>query len=411
MSTQIATSAEAAPSPAVAPPPGNPRFPLIDSVRALAVLSVLLYHVAVLTGEINRPAIGDVIAVAGVMALAMFFFNSGFLLYRPFVRARALGRPVPSVRKYTRRRMLRILPGYWFALTVMAIFPGIVGVFTGRWWRYYFFLQLYSNKTLNTGIPVAWTLCTEITFYLALPLWALAVRRLPWARGTWLRSELIALSGLALLGAGIQIAASRLLVSDILADSLLGESLWFALGMSMAVLSVWLSQQRSEPRVIRVIGEHPNLCWLAAGACLAAATAIVHPGGLLRIIASLQLKQPYPRTVADIVLTGAVVLLVFAPALFGDFKRGLPRRLLGWRALTWLGLVSYAFYLWHLAVVSLLAEKSDPAHFTATGLGLAAKLHHADTAILFVATLLITSVVAALSYYFVELPFLRRKEG
>ena len=30
--------------PAVAPPPGNPRFPLIDSLRALAALSVLVYH-------------------------------------------------------------------------------------------------------------------------------------------------------------------------------------------------------------------------------------------------------------------------------------------------------------------------------------------------------------------------------
>ena len=28
----------AAPSPAVAPPPGNPRFPLFDSLRAIAAL-------------------------------------------------------------------------------------------------------------------------------------------------------------------------------------------------------------------------------------------------------------------------------------------------------------------------------------------------------------------------------------
>src|SRR5579875_3153055 len=146
------------PSPAVAPPPGNPRFPLFDSIRALAVLAVLTYHVAAVTGTINRRVVGDAIAVAGVQALSVLFMTSGFLLYRPFVRARAGARPMPSARRYLRRRMLRIVPAYWFALTVLAIYPGIVGVFSGQWWRYYFFLQLYSNSTLNTGIPVAWTL-------------------------------------------------------------------------------------------------------------------------------------------------------------------------------------------------------------------------------------------------------------
>ena len=34
-----------APSPAVAPPPGNPRFALFDSLRAIAVLAVLIFHV------------------------------------------------------------------------------------------------------------------------------------------------------------------------------------------------------------------------------------------------------------------------------------------------------------------------------------------------------------------------------
>ncbi len=45
--------AQVAPSPAVAPPPGNPRFPLFDSLRAIAVLGVLAFHVTSITGEIN----------------------------------------------------------------------------------------------------------------------------------------------------------------------------------------------------------------------------------------------------------------------------------------------------------------------------------------------------------------------
>ena len=186
----------AAPSPAVAPPPGNPRFPLFDSLRGLAVLAVLVYHVFLLTGALNRRGLGDAVTVAGSVGPTLFFAISGFLLYRPWVAAKAEEKPQPSTARYLRRRALRILPAYWLALTVLAIWPGITGVFTEDWWRYYFFLQLYDARTLGLGIPVAWTLCVEVTFYLLLPLWALAARRLS------RQGELVALGLLALVGAG-----------------------------------------------------------------------------------------------------------------------------------------------------------------------------------------------------------------
>ena len=47
--------------------------------------------------------------------------------------------------------MLRIVPAYWVALTVLAVFPGIAGVFGGDWWRYYFFLQIYQPLTRISG--------------------------------------------------------------------------------------------------------------------------------------------------------------------------------------------------------------------------------------------------------------------
>jgi peptidoglycan/LPS O-acetylase OafA/YrhL len=402
-----------APSPAVAPPPGNPRFPLIDSVRALAVLAVLVYHVAADTGELNKPVVGDFMVVAGVQALSVLFLTSGFLLYRPFARARAAGRPIPSRRRYLRRRMLRILPAFWFALTVLAIFPGIVGVFTGQWWRYYGFLQLYSNNTLNTGIPVAWTLCVEMSFYVLLPVWVTLMRRVRIGSGPnqWLWSELVPLGALALLGIVIQVLSARLIVSQIVADSLLGNCTWIVVGMTLAVLSVHLGQRRAgEPRAIRAVAAYPGACWIIALACLAAATAVLHPGGLFKILIALHTKQSYAREFADIALTFGLCLFLVAPALFGDQAGGATRRVMGWRPLMWIGMVSYGVYLWHVAVVSLLAETSDPAHFSASGLGLAKKLHFATTPILLVLTLAITAAIAAFSYYFVELPFLRRKE-
>ncbi|MGZ4293395.1 MAG: acyltransferase family protein [Solirubrobacteraceae bacterium] len=155
---------------------------------------------------------------------------------------------------------------------------------------------------------------------------------------------------------------------------------------------------------------HPGACWIAAAACLAAATAVLHPGGLFNIIVSLHTKQPYARTLVGIVLTAGLSVFVVAPAVFGEDARGIPRRVLAWAPLAWLGLVSYSVYLYHLAVAELLGESSDPAHFSANGLGLADRIHHLSTPVLLILTVLGSTAAAAVSYYVVELPFLRRKE-
>jgi peptidoglycan/LPS O-acetylase OafA/YrhL len=411
--TAITTHEEraAAPSPAVAPPPGNPRFALFDSLRGIAVLCIIAYHVTSITGEMNRPVIGDLFSVLGNQALIFFFVISGFLLYRPYASAHARGRPRLSTARYARRRVLRILPAYWTALTLLAVFPGIVGVFTGDWWRYYFFLQAYSDRTIGGGIPPAWSLCVEVTYYALLPLWAIGIRalrdRLNW---TWRRSELVPLALLAALGVVIQVAASRLLISHLLPTTLLGECTWLALGMTLAVIEVGVGQRQLPQRPVQVLAEHPGWCWLAAVACLIGATAVLHPGGLFNIIISLRTKQPYARTLGGIALTAGLSFFLVVPAVFGERLGGLPRRVLAWRPLAFLGLVSYGVYLYHLVVAELIGESSDPGHFSAGGWGVTANLHHLSTIVLFLLTLAGSTGLAAISYYVIELPFLRLKE-
>jgi peptidoglycan/LPS O-acetylase OafA/YrhL len=400
------------PSPAVAPPPGNPRFALFDSLRGLAALAIITFHVASLTGAMDRAVIGDTVAVLGPRSLILFFVISGFLLYRPYVAARADRRPGPRTSRYLRRRILRIVPAYWVALTVLAIFPGIVGVFSDDWWRYYFFLQLYSYETLGGGIPVTWSLCVEIAFYLLLPFWAVGVRRLQLGAGrhAWLRAELAALALAAAVGVVFQVLASRQIVSDILASSLLGQSTWLALGMALAVASVAVQRSERDSRVVRAVVEHPGLCWIAAAASLAGVTALLQPGGLLGILEALNTRQPVAETLLAIALTGAMCTLFVVPAVFGEAAGGLPRRLLAWAPVAWLGLVSYGLFLWHLPIAQLLALPEDPFHFSASGLDLASKISFGTTPILLVLTIAVTAVMAAISYYVVELPFLRRKD-
>jgi len=172
-------------------------FALFDSLRGLAVLCVVGFHVASLTGRLGHGVAGRLAEVLGTESVLVFFGISGFLLYRPFVAARAEGRPPPRTRAFLRRRAFRILPAYWTALTLLAVFPGIVGAFGGEWWRYYGLLQLYWTDSVGRGIPVAWTLCVEAAFYLLLPLWAVGARRLRLGPG-WVAPELTVLG----VGAG-----------------------------------------------------------------------------------------------------------------------------------------------------------------------------------------------------------------
>src|SRR5215217_7700469 len=404
-----ATAATAtAPSPAVAPPPGNPRFALFDSLRGIAVLAVVVFHVFLVSGALERRVIGDAATVLGSHGPIAFFAISGFLLYRPWVAARAAQAPSQRVARYARRRALRILPAYWFALTALAVFPGIAGVFSGDWWRYYLFLQLYDQETLGRGIPTAWTLCVEVTFYVALPLWALALRRTP--HRSWLRAELGALALPAVAGVAVQLAAARQAVSELVAQSVAGQSTWFAVGMALAVASVGAEGPLGRTRGVRFAIAHPGLCWAGAGAAFAGLTALRYDtGGLFGILERLSSPQPYARTLAEIALTAAMVALLLAPAVFDVRARGFPRRLLAAAPLAWLGVISYGVFLWHLTIAELLALPEAPQHFSAGGLGLAATLA-APTPVLLVLTLAASCAAATASYRFVELPFLRRKE-
>jgi peptidoglycan/LPS O-acetylase OafA/YrhL len=398
-----------APSPALAPPPGNPRFALFDSLRGLAAMAIVAFHVASITGWLSTRVAGDVVAVLGPRSLTLFFVISGFLLYRPFVAARAKGKPLPSVRRYGRRRVLRIVPAYWVALTVLAIFPGIVGVFTEHWWRYYFFLQLYWHDTLGGGIPVAWSLCVEVTFYLALPFWAMGIRRLHSRRG-WLWDELVPLGLVALAGIVVQVLSYRLTISQTWGSSLLGQCVWIALGMALAVSSVAVERSDRETRLVRLIVERPELCWIGAAVSLAGLAAVLQPHGLAGIIEALSKEQSMGKILGGIALSGCFCALLVLPAVFGEDAGGIPRRILAAAPIAWLGMVSYGIYLYHLAVAEFIGLPKDPGHFSASGLGLAQKIHHATTPILFILTLALASVLAALSYYLIELPFLRRKE-
>jgi peptidoglycan/LPS O-acetylase OafA/YrhL len=373
------------------------------------VLAVLLLHSSELSGRVGLGVGGRLAEAAGGLGVIVFFVISGFLLYRPYAAARAGGRPRPSLRLYARRRALRILPAYWIVLTILAVFPGVAGVFTGHWWRYYGYLQAYFSGSTSSGIPVAWTLCVEVTFYVGLPLWAWALARRPAVtQRAFLMSEMTALTGMALLGLVVQILAARQAIPGALGSTLPGESLWFALGMAVAVLSVAERAHPSRPVAVDWLCDRPMIAWALALGALIGLMARVPPGGIFGLALSVQLPQHAASTLLKLVLEAIVVLALVLPAAFDGRRPGVPRRIVGSRPLVRLGVISYSFYLWHLTIVEFIAVK-QLGSFSATGLNLMAHVHSARMTVLFVSSLAVAVPISAASYRLFELPFLRLK--
>ncbi len=112
------------------------------------------------------------------VGVSVFFVLSAFLLYRPFVVAHLRGEPGPRLVPYLARRAVRIYPAYWAALFVTATV--LDQAVLGDWWgklRFYSLTQIYWGDTALGGLPQAWSLCTEVSFYLVLPAWAALVAR------------------------------------------------------------------------------------------------------------------------------------------------------------------------------------------------------------------------------------------
>ena len=380
---------ETGPEPAVAPPPGHPRFPHVDGLRALAALSVLAYHTSFFSRAHQESALGPVLARLNI-GVPIFFAISGFLLYRPFAAARLEAWPRPRAGAYARRRFLRIVPAYWVALSILALYPGADGLWSGEWPLFYGFAQAYSVRTVLAGIGPAWTLCSEAAFYVLLPLYAWSTARVLGSRAAAVRRELALLGALALGSAALRAGTFGADVGT-LGQTLPALFAWFAVGMAVAVVSSAATAGLLRAPRVPALG-----AWIVAGG--------------LYLVMCYTLGAPEVSVFADrptrleslfeFVMSGLVAGVLLLPAVFGTREGGLPRRLLAARPVAWLGLVSYGIYLWHWSIAKWLLDLHVLEHFSGapflslTGL-----------------TLAITVPIAALSYYLVERPILRFKEG
>jgi peptidoglycan/LPS O-acetylase OafA/YrhL len=346
--------------------------PELDALRFLAFGLVFLRHTgSSLEGEMR--AAGEIQALmadaskAGAYGVDVFFLLSAYLITELFMREKTRNGVINTPAFYA-RRILRIWPLYFFfIITMLALsrftpvqFPdgAIIPMFL-----FYGNLWLMTHSFFSPA-GILWSVSIEEQFYLLCPL---AVRLLS-------RYSLIALSGLLILTA---IVARFVLLKS---ATIKPDALWFCTltrldPIASGILVCLLLRGR-----VPTIGLVARGALLLAGAmCLYGAATWLH--GIDHNLSLPDGMLAYP--LADI---GAL-------AIFLSF---LGARIT-WRPVVYLGQISYGLYVYHL--LPLDVAKVGLLHFTG----------ECSFWLRGAIALPITVAIAALSYAWLEAPFLRLK--
>lgn len=353
----------------------RPRFlPALEGLRAIACCGIIVTHVAFQTGADHGSLFNRMMARTDFF-VPVFFALSGFLLWRGYHGSFSLSTDAANLRAiagYYVKRVGRIMPAYWVTvIAVLLIFPvagrpGVLAMIANL-----FLGQIYIGHGLLGGLTHLWSLCVEMAFYLVMPLLAIAFGRRNRAVRVGIIIALSALSfGWAFIPAFAEAPGPGELNPHIMPPAF---TAWFGVGLLSAEL-----EGISGPRTERIITRIRPVFWLLAIAMLAVA-ASDGPEGL---------THAEPAEFARRTLYG----LVFAASLITPYALAPRSAFLESPWMQALGRWSYSIFLWHMAMLSLV--------FPLLGIN----LFSGHTALVMVATFVLTVPVAALSYSLVEEP-------
>lgn len=314
--------------------------PDIDGLRAIAVISVVLYH-------IGLPVIS-----AGFVGVDVFFVISGYLITAQLWSSRE--KPlVALLLDFYARRARRILPPLaivviaTLALGKLFLLPngeqqdlaksGIAsGLFVSN---VFFWLQAsdyFAGPAQLQPLLHTWSLAVEEQFYLLWPpllvaLWTLARH---WPRWHAKTVVCVGIASISLLSLALSIAWSA--TNPGAAFFLMPSRLW-ELG-SGAALAMMFGK--------RDAAKLPIFAGLA---------------GLVGIIAAVLLytrNTPFPGAAALLPVAGTAAVI----AAGAQRKTGLAYRMLASRPMTLTGEISYSWYLWHWPLLAVGRALDMGAH-------------------------------------------------
>ena len=330
----------------------------IDGLRAVAVLLVFAYHLQAFK------------ILGGFIGVDVFFVISGFLISSVILRDIEESRF--SLIAFYERRIRRIIP----ALVVMMFFATIMCTFyqlpaqvedtaksllaaTFSVSNVYFLLttNYFSNSDAKPFLPT-WSLAVEEQFYIFFPLFLLLVRRFFPGK---LKTAILGVAAVSFL-----ISVWSVFAYPTATFYLPFTRAWELLLGTMLAIDVF---PRVESAIMR------NL------------TAAVGLAGILLCAYLYSEKVPFPGLAALPPCLGAAFLIAA-----GETGSSVVGRILSWKPVVFIGLISYSLYLWHVPLI--IFERMTLFH-----------IPHAPNQVQKGATVLAAIVLATLSWKFVETPF------
>lgn len=338
--------------------------PDIQAFRALAVLSVVIFHLWP-----NRLP-------GGFVGVDIFFVISGFLITQHILRD--VANNSFSVISFWARRIRRLLPASLTVLFFTAI--GIVTLAPRDLWATWISeigasAAYFENWTLannavdylaadNAASPTQhfWSLSVEEQFYFALPILVFILVLLLRRRGVQAinRGIVSLLAVVVFVGLALSI---YLTYADPVSSYFFTHVRAWQFGAGAFLASVWAFVPK---------GKNFKIAVLVTGVTLMVGSAVLLDGALA-----------YPGFWAIIPTLGAVL------ALASDLQDGKLRQLMAWRPIQFVGDVSYSIYLWHWPLIILLPMVIGP-------LGSVAKI----------GIIIASFALAALSQKYIEQPFI-----
>ena len=355
-------------------------LPSIDSLRALAVLAVIIYHV-----DVNYLP-------GGFLGVDLFFVLSGYLISSLIIKEY---RKTGSLNLYNFyiRRARRLLPAVYFMITVglvvMVLFnevllrkshlDAIFGyIYSSNWWYIFHKLDYFDSFGAQSPFKHLWSLAIEEQFYMIFPLLFLLVNRKKKSKdGTYKLNKnfLYVVLGLILVS-----LIAHILLFDINNIS----RIYFgtdtrAFSLLVGVVGAILYPME---RLHAKVTPQQNMLYSVVS---------------LVSIATLITVMIYTSEYNTLLYRGGfllVAILGLIVIISSGKQHTLMSRLLSFKPVVFIGKISYSLYLWHFPVLVLTTPVSEIGN---------------PNIFFVILRIVLTFAVAIVSYVFVETPI--RKLG